>query len=181
MRHAIAVLAVFLAPTAAQAVDAPPKRKPGLWELRMETNGNAAMPGPIQNCVDEKSDNIMQHAAQDATTKCEVSALQKQGDSYVTRSVCKMGQTTTTTEGRFTGNFDSEYVGEMHSTFSPPMMGVSKSDVRISAKYLGPCKEGQKGGDIIMPNMPAMPGMPKSINMEDIKKMQERMKAMQPR
>lgn len=169
----------LLAPAIAAATDQPPRRKAGLWEIHNEMNGRASPVGPIQSCIDEKTDSIMQQGLSDAQSSCEQMSWVKDGDSYVIKSVCKIGKAFATTEGKFTGAFDSNYRGEMHTIYSPPIHGMAKSDITLTAKWLGPCKEGQKPGDIVMPNMPSVPGMPKSINIEEMMKMRDQMKRMQ--
>ena len=41
---------------------------------------------------------------------------------------------------------------ESRSTYSPPMMGRSEGTAIIEAKWVGPCKAGQKPGDVVLPN-----------------------------
>ena len=44
----------------------------------------------------------------------------------------------------------------MKTRFSPPMHGMSQSNMTLDARWLGACKAGQKPGDVIMPNMGGM-------------------------
>lgn len=174
----LAALAACAVPFAAAAEDLP-KRKAGLWEISTQFNGRPSPVGAIQNCVDERTDNIIQQGVGEIGPKCEQRSWRKDGDGYVFSSVCKAGETKVSTNGRFTGSFDSSYKGEIHTAYEPPMHGLSKSDMVLTAKWLGPCKPGQKAGDVTMPNMQNIPGMPKSINMEDLMKMRDQMKRMQ--
>ena len=67
---------------------------------------------------------------------------------------------------KVTGDFDKAYQMEIHSKYSPPMMGKSEGTVTIAAKYLGACKAGQRPGDMTMPG-----GMTMNIyDMMDAKK-----------
>lgn len=174
-------IAFLLAPAVAGAAEEPPRRKPGLWEIHSELNGKPSPVGAIQNCIDEKTDSLLKEGARDAQPLCEQTSWAKEGDAYAVKSVCKIGKSVATMQGKFTGAFDSNYRGEMHTSYEPPMHGMSKSDMTLTAKWLGPCKQGQKPGDIVMPNMPSIPGMPKTINMDDIMKMRDQMKRMQSR
>jgi hypothetical protein len=174
-------IALLLAPAVAGAAEEPPRRKPGLWEIHSELNGKPSPIGAIQNCIDEKTDSLLKAGLGEAQSRCEKTSWAKEGDSYVVKSVCKIGKSVATTQGRFTGSFDSNYRGEIHMSYEPPMHGMSKSDIALTATWLGPCKQGQKPGDIVMPNMPSIPGVPKTINMDDIMKMRDQMKRMQSR
>jgi hypothetical protein len=91
--------------------------------------------------------------------------MRKKGDKIIGESVCKMSDTTVSTRSVITGRFDSAYKADIKSTYEPPMHGMSESSSSMEARWLGPCKPGQKHGDISMPGMPE--GMP---NMEEITK-----------
>lgn len=64
----------------------------------------------------------------------------------------------------------------MHVAYDPPIHGKSELNMTLSAKWLGPCKEGQKGDDIAAPNL----GQGKNVpNLQELMKMRDQMKAMQ--
>jgi hypothetical protein len=170
---------LFSLPWATAWADEAPRRKPGLWEIQTESNGQQAGPGPIQTCIGPETDNVLAQGVGDMRSQCSKMETHKTADGYAINSVCKFGQTTATTEGAFTGSFDSAYRGDMHISYAPPIHGMAKADLVIKARWLGPCKDGQKAGDIVMPGMPA--GMPKSINAEEMMRMREQMKRMQGR
>ncbi len=133
-----------------------PKRKPGLWEINTRMEGMPSM-GAIQQCIDKNTDNLMQQQAQQKEKpNCSVLDVKQQGNKYTMRSVCKIENTTATTDAVFTGAFDSAYKGDVRTRYSPPMHGMSESKMSMEAKWLGPCKAGQKPGDVIMPNMKGM-------------------------
>ncbi len=129
-----------------------PKRKSGLWEINMRLNGSPGM-GPMQQCIDQNTDNLMQQKAKDSKQNCSVMDVKTSGSKVIIHSVCKMDGSTATTDGVFEGAFDSSYKGTMKTQFSPPMHGMSESSMALDARWLGPCKPGQKPGDVIMPNM----------------------------
>ncbi|MBZ0106024.1 MAG: DUF3617 domain-containing protein [Sulfuricella denitrificans] len=148
-----------------------PKRKPGLWEISTHMEGMPSM-GAIQQCIDKNTDNLMQQHARKEKPDCSVMDVKQQGNKFTMHSVCKFENTTATTDAVFTGAFESAYKGDMHTRYSPPMQGMSESKMSMEAKWLGPCKAGQKPGDVIMPNM-------KGINMNEMMndpKFQEMMK-----
>jgi hypothetical protein len=153
--------------TSAQALDMP-KRKSGLWELKTTTS-NSSTPRTMQMCVDEQTDDILQNFGAGMGKKtCSKNDLRKEGNQYIGESVCSFGGSTATSRSVFTGDFTTDYRGETKSTYNPPMMGMSEASTLIEAKWTGPCKPGQKAGDVIMADMPA--GMP-SINLKDLHKM----------
>ena len=139
---------------AALAADMP-KRKAGLWEIRMHMEGAPDM-GPIQQCIDQNTDNLMQQKAKQGKSDCSVMDVKPSGNKVAIHSVCTIEGTTATTDGVFEGAFDSSYKGTMKTRYAPPMHGMSESNMTQQARWLGPCKPGQKPGDVIMPNMGGM-------------------------
>lgn len=129
-----------------------PKRKPGLWEITIQATGMPGM-GPMQQCIDQNTDNLMQQRAKQGKTDCSVMDVKPSGNTVTIHSVCKFEGTTATTDAIFSGTFDANYRGEMTTRFNPPMQGISESKMTHQAKWLGPCKPSQKPGDVIMPNV----------------------------
>lgn len=178
-RNAISTLAFGLATAglagAAMAADMP-KRKPGLWEINMQMDGVPNM-GPMQQCIDQNTDNLMQQQAKKGKTDCSVMDIKPSGNKVSIHTVCKIDGSTATTDGVFEGAFDSSYKGKLKTRFNPPMHGMSESNMTQEARWLGACKPGQKPGDVIMPNMG-------SVNINEMMKdpkMQEMMKRQQQR
>ncbi len=132
-----------------------PKRKSGLWEISTRMEGMPGM-GPMQQCIDQNTDNLMQQKAETNKSDCSVMDIKPQGNKVTIHSVCKMQGSTATTDAVFIGAFDAAYKGDMLTRFSPPMHGMSESKMSFDAKWLGPCKPGQKPGDMVMPNMNGM-------------------------
>ena len=158
---------------AALAADMP-KRKAGLWEISMHMEGAPDM-GPMQQCIDQNTDNLMQQKAKQSKSDCSVMDVKPSGNKVSIHSVCKIEGSTATTDGVFEGAFDSSYKGTMKTRFNPPIHGTSESNMTQQARWLGPCKPGQKPGDVIMPNMG---GMDINKMMKD-PKMQEMMRKQQ--
>jgi len=118
----------------------------------------------VQQCVDEKTDDLMKkEMGENQKTQCSKNEMRKEGDKVVAESVCKVQKSTATTRAVFTGQFDSAYKADIKNTYEPPMSGMKESSSVIEAKWLGPCKVGQKPGDIVMPGMP-------NINMDAMRK-----------
>ena len=173
-RFSLLVLALTAASLAGSASAADmPKRKPGLWEIKIQMEGAPSM-GPMQQCIDQNTDNMMQQQAK-GKADCSVMDVKPAGNRVTVHSVCKIEGTTATTDGVFEGAFDSGYKGTMKTRFNPPMHGMSESNMTQEARWLGPCKAGQKPGDVIMPNVG---GMNLNEMMKD-PKMKEMMKKQQ--
>lgn len=166
MNSRLLLVPVLLACAAtAMAID-PPKRKSGLWEIKM---ANPDMPEAqgrtmtMQTCVDEKSDDVMRDRTRGMNESCSKNELRQEGGRIVSESVCKMNQSTVTTRAVFTGRFDSAYRADIKSTYDPPMHGRREATSVLEAKWLGACKPGQKPGDVIMPGMPNMQDLMKGM------------------
>lgn len=166
---AFACLALAAACAAAGTVDMP-KRKPGLWKIDTKMAGMPSM-GPVQQCIDGSTDNLFKQMGEDAASKCSPPEIKRDGDRVAIRTVCKMDKTTSTTEAVFSGKFDSSYRGDIDVSYDPPMHGMAKAKMSIEASWTGPCKAGQKPGDIVMAN-----GM--TVTAEQMKQAAERAKSM---
>lgn len=163
MRSLALLAALLIAGPAAAASSDTPKRKSGLWEIKMSGGQAQGMPA-MQQCVDEKTDDLMKKDMGEAEkTQCSKNTVRKEGDKIVAESVCKVENSTAKTRAVFTGRFDSAYKADIKTTYEPPLGGVKEASSVMEAKWLGPCKAGQKPGDISMPGMP-------SINMDEMRK-----------
>jgi hypothetical protein len=167
MRSFVLFVALVLTGAVASAASFnPPKRKSGLWEIKI-LNAKAKGAHTVQQCVDEKTDDLMKNeAAGMENLSCSKNEIRKEGDKIIAESICKMDGSTAKTRAIFTGRFDSAYKADVRSTYEPPMAGTREALTVIEARWLGPCKSGQKPGDISIPGMPDInemmkKGMPK--------------------
>ncbi|OGI40612.1 MAG: hypothetical protein A2V91_00975 [Candidatus Muproteobacteria bacterium RBG_16_64_10] len=152
MRYLVSTLIVALAMSGLALADMP-KRKPGLWEIKMTSDaGRGGGPMVSQHCIDAKTDDLLQQRTQGmGKQECSKNSVRREGGKVISESVCKLGDTTATMRAVMSGDFTSNYRGDIHSTYSPPMMGMKEARSTIEAKWLGACKAGQKPGDVIMP------------------------------
>ena len=157
MRFALKTTVVLLTMvTPTLAIDMP-ARKPGLWELKMEFAGSPVPAQVMKHCIDAATDKVMNSqfggASQEACPKMETT---RAGAAIVIDSVCKFDDATTTTRSVISGSFDSAYTVDvtMKREGGRPMPGMpdGASQMKIEAKFLGPCEVGQKPGDVIMAN-----------------------------
>jgi len=152
--HRLLFLAVlFMAGNAPAAPSDLPKRKSGLWEVKISSG--QAKGHAVQQCIDEKSDDLMKkEMSEKRQMQCSKNDMRREGDKVIAESVCKIQHSTATTRAVFTGDFNSAYKADIKSTYEPPLGGMKSAASTVEAKWLGPCKAGQKPGDIIVPGMP---------------------------
>lgn len=151
---ALSLLLVSLAATAASPAELP-KRKAGLWEIKQAIEGTPAgsMP-PIQQCIDEATDDLMQQRGQNmAKARCSRMDVKRDGNRVVVQSACTLGTTTATSDSVFTGDFNSGYHADIKTTYTPAFQGLTKMAMTMDAKWLGPCKGDMKPGDVIVGGM----------------------------
>lgn len=148
VRLLIGILAVLGA--SAAAADELPRRKSGLWSMSVTMPG-ASVPLTMQQCVDEKTDDITAATADKSKQSCK-SQTKRSGDRLTFDTVCKSGKTTSTTSGVFVGDFKSSYTLESTTKFDPPMAGMREGVTKAAAQWSGPCKSDMKAGDVVMSN-----------------------------
>jgi hypothetical protein len=139
-------LLAFLA-TSALANDVP-KRKSGLWEIKWHMEGIPDM-GPTLECVDQNTDTIMQQGTNEENPDCKAPDVKRSGDKVTIHTECKLDETTTISlDYLLQGSFDSAYKGTVKSQ-TKSSKGTSTTSMTLDARWLGPCKPGQKPGDVI--------------------------------
>jgi hypothetical protein len=155
------ILAFASQPAFGAGVDLP-KRKSGLWDIKISSSAGKSA-NTMQQCIDEKTDDMMQDNVKGMEKSCSKTETHKDGDKIVSDSTCKVSGSTAKTHAVFSGRFDSAYKADIKSTYEPPLHGMHDAATTIDAKWVGPCKAGQKPGDISMPGMP-------NINMNEMMK-----------
>jgi Protein of unknown function (DUF3617) len=146
-----------------------PARKAGQWELKMSFDNGAIPVQTLRQCIDAVTDKLMKSDFGGSPQQtCEKQDISRSGATLVVDSVCSFHGVTSTTHAVVTGSFDSAYTMEITSKRQggpavPGMASGSESHMTIAAKWLGPCADGQRPGDIIMSN-----GM--KMNVLDMKK-----------
>lgn len=162
LRLICSALTLFAA-HAAVAADALPHRKSGLWEVQMTIEGQASPMGTMQTCVDKASDDLMQANAQNAAAKnCGPTNITRDGNQVKVHSECTIEKMKSVTDAVFTGDFETTYQGTIATRYTPPIAGRSQSQMTMAARWLGPCKAGQKGGDMVINGMTFNPATSKA-------------------
>jgi hypothetical protein len=81
-----------------------------------------------------------------------------------------MAGATVTSHAETSGDFNSAYTVTVTSRSEGGRLGTRDSKIAMTAKWTGPCKDGQKPGDVVMPG-----GF--KMNMRDL----EKFKSMAPK
>ncbi|MDP9994693.1 hypothetical protein J2W28_005134 [Variovorax boronicumulans] len=151
---AACMVAAGLGASAAFALDYP-ARKPGLWEMQTSDGpGSKGSPQAIQQCIDAATDKMLRDMGQGmGKDMCAKQDMRMEGGKLVIDSVCKIGQTTATSQAVMTGDLSTAYRLESKSTYSPPLMGRAGATTVVEARWVGPCKPDQKPGDMVMNGM----------------------------
>jgi hypothetical protein len=80
---------------------------------------------------------------------CSKQDVRRSGAAITFESVCRLGDTTVSSQGTVTGSFDSGYTMKMTSKREggPAVPGMpAETKTTIEAKWTGPCKGDQKPG-----------------------------------
>src|SRR3989337_1496109 len=126
-RHLVIATAAILAAAPALALDLP-TRKAGLWELKMIFEGRNLPPTTMKHCTDAATDKLMNADFGGSNAQhCSKQDMKTSGGTITIDSVCKFGETTTTSHAVVTGRFDSAYTMKVASTRQggPPMPGLA--------------------------------------------------------
>jgi hypothetical protein len=153
----VALLALLALPALAQDF---PKLKPGLWEMERAVDP----PPPAQNgrpmpaertsmCLDDSVQREMFAMANGAMQgACSKHDFKTTGNSMSGDVVCTMGNSTMHSKSLMVLEGNSAYRTDIDTTYDPPFMGHSHTKMTIRARNVGPCKPGQRPGDLVMPN-----------------------------
>lgn len=132
-----------------------PRRRPGLWEIRSANGESLGMP-PTRFCVGEQTDTPQMHLDRAAGDKgsCTIGPFKRVGINWVAETVCRDSRTTVISQSVASGDFLSEYRIDTLVFYSPPLPGNRREDKdAVTARYVGPCREGQRAGDLEVPGM----------------------------
>jgi hypothetical protein len=83
---------------------------------------------------------------------CSKHEIRIVGGKVTSEAVCDLGATKMRSRAVMTfaaGN--AAYRTEAHAKFDPPFMGNRESTTVLEGRHVGPCKAGQKPGDLTLP------------------------------
>jgi hypothetical protein len=128
-----------------------PGRKAGLWEIQMGLESRSGPARVVQQCVDAKTDQMMQSSAGAfAQGACSRREVQQSGNTITIDSACMLGGKPANAHAVVIGSFDSAYT--MTVTSESNVLPRGKMTMTMEGKWLGPCTADQKPGDLIMGN-----------------------------
>ena len=140
---------ILLLAQSARADDYPP-RKPGLWELTMASANAKLPPNSAQLCIDKATDAALYAFGMAASSKaCSKSQIKVSGRVVTVDTTCQIGTSQQTTHATTTFIGDTAYHTQTNAHFDPPLYGRSDSATTHDAKWLGPCPEAMRPGDIV--------------------------------
>jgi hypothetical protein len=147
VKKIITVAGVALVTHGFALADTPvPHQKTGLWESTMTMMGH---PYKSQSCVTEESEaKTSVFSSQVRQKNCSSSSITHNMDgSWTSTSTCKFGSgTARTTHAHVTGDLNSKF------TLVLTADGNNTPETTMTMTWMGACKPGMKGGDVVMSN-----------------------------
>jgi hypothetical protein len=142
---------VLAAALLAACSSAPPKLKPGLWQIQgqsVEKPLGTKTEFSYQLCRDRAYD-----AAQNAQLKnvkgCNTVLKNLGGGKFTSASNCKVGVTLIGSNGVTVFKNDAATHSETHATYAPPLKGKAEETMTEDQQYLGACPFGMRPGDTL--------------------------------
>jgi hypothetical protein len=146
------VCALFLIGSNGAAAEDLPTRKAGLWEMKVAKTGAQQPEMTLQHCTDETIDKDMNNTVSPlAKQMCSKQDVRKTATGYTIDAICKVAGVSMTSHSEMSGDLNSAYSVTTTSHTEGGPANLRDVATRIDAKWLGPCKEGQRAGDIVMP------------------------------
>lgn len=163
------VLAPVLAVLPVQAVGARqgdartalPVRKAGLWEVTVQAHvphgvrGMRQPPQTVRQCTDARAERIMLFAILPAQEKCRDIRVAKRGaekgTGYDIDTKCSAHGQQVRMRMALRGDLQSVYSGTYTAEY-PEIPQNNSGPVDFQGRWLGSCKQGQRPGDMVLPN-----------------------------
>jgi hypothetical protein len=129
-----------------------PTRKAGLWEMKVAKTGAQHPEMTMQHCTDEATDKDLNNTVSPmAKQMCSKQDVRKTATGYTIDAICKVAGISMTSHSEMIGDLSSAYTVTTTSRTEGGPADLRDVATRIDAKWLGPCKEGQRAGDIVVP------------------------------
>jgi hypothetical protein len=146
----MALLACAL-PAAAQDY---PKLKPGLWEMeRSSDRATTSHPNRMTMCLDESVQKDMFDMGAGAMKgMCSKHDFRMSGNRGTGEFVCDIAGSRMHSKSTMVMSGNTGYRTEIKTTYDPPFMGQTETTTVLTARHVGACKQGQRPGDMVMPN-----------------------------
>ncbi len=128
-----------------------PQRKAGLWLMSISTNSGPGISLNGEMCLDAQTEKTAGFDAGSGSRDCGKPVFHAAPGGMSFDTVCKFGKRTMTTHGVATGDFSNNYQMTLKTRTDPPLpVGQAETTTQIKAKWMGPCKPGQKPGSVSM-------------------------------
>jgi hypothetical protein len=134
-----------------------PHQKVGLWQQDMSRDGTAMAAASSQVCLDAAAEDKMSVFGQQMANKmCQGQKVTHNLDgTWSSDSVCSLnGGMKMLGHTVVTGDFNSKIMMKtVTTTTGAPVAAMNgKHEIDITTTWLGACKPGQRGGDVMMAN-----------------------------
>lgn len=130
-----------------------PHPKAGLWKTTMSTDAGPGLRMSGEICLDASTeDSAFANRPKNMKADCAKTSFgPNPGGGVAFSTTCTANGRKITTRGVASGDFDSAYTVDVTTTMDPPPAGVAPDvSSRIEARWMGPCKPGQKPGQASM-------------------------------
>jgi hypothetical protein len=131
-----------------------PLHKPGLWQQTIQQDGKQLPDASSQICFDTPSESKLSAENIAAADKnCQSQHMTHDASSWIIDAVCTRGPGwTTRSHTLVTGDFGSKVTMAIDSTTTgaPASSLNGEHKIVMTVTREGPCKPGQKGGDVTM-------------------------------
>ena len=139
-----------------------PKLKPGLWEMDRSADRPGTAGSHMSMCLDDSVQKQMFEMGAGAMAgMCSRHELVRSGNRLTGDFVCDMAGSRMRSKSTMVFDGNSAYRTEVDTSYDPPFMGQTQSKMVMNARNVGPCKPGQRPGDLVLPNGQTM-------NMRDV-------------
>jgi hypothetical protein len=152
MRILLLLAALLLVASGVYGQDVP-KLKAGLWEMERSSDRPTHQPNRMTICLDDSVQKQMFDMGMGAMKgMCSKHDFAFSGNRGNGDFVCDIAGSRMHSKSTIALTGNTAYRTEIRTTYDPPFMGQTESLSVLSARHVGACKPGQRGGDIVMPN-----------------------------
>ena len=129
-----------------------PSRKSGLWEVTVRSAGESAMrQQKVLQCTTEEAEQVMLLAVVPGQEHCHDVKAKRTTEGYEVRTQCYVHDNRVDASVNFSGDLQIAYRGVFEVTYSKPVR-FNPGRTKFEGRWLGPCKAGQRAGDMVLPN-----------------------------
>ena len=127
-----------------------PQRMPGLWLVNHGPAGETAKVASFHLCVGKQGSDAVLATPGNILGNCRDQAWSKEGAYTYYRAVCDAKGSTATVEGKFGGDFQYNFQGELSTSYTPALNGVTTERTEIEGRRLAPCRGDQPVGTFLI-------------------------------